>query len=191
MKIGVLALQGAFIEHIRMFESLGVQTVEIRKLADFTEDLDGIVFPGGESTVMGKLLHELELMEPVKQALQKGLPAFGTCAGLILMAKKFVDSKFLHFQVLDVVVRRHGFGRQLGSFSAEHEFVGIGTYPMVFIRGPYITEVGQGVEVLAKIDDKIVAVRQGNLLGAAFHPELTDDTRVHEYFLKMVEEALR
>jgi len=189
MKIGVLALQGAFIEHIKMLESLGAETVEIRKLADFTSDIDGIVFPGGESTVMGKLLRELELMKPIKQALLSGLPAFGTCAGLILMAKEFVDSEFLHFQVLDVVVRRHGYGRQLGSFSADSEFAGIGSYPMVFIRGPYITEVKQGVEVLAKVDDKIVGVRQDNLLGVAFHPELTEDTRVHEYFLKMVKEC--
>jgi len=189
MKIGVLALQGAFIEHIRMLESLGAQTVEIRQAADFTDDLDGIVLPGGESTAMGKLLRELGLMEPIKKALENGLPAFGTCAGLILMAKHFEDSKFLHFELLDVTVRRHGYGRQLGSFSSNSEFSGIGTYPMVFIRGPYITGVGSGVTVLAKVDDKIVAVRQGNLLGIAFHPELTDDTRVHAYFMQMIKKS--
>jgi len=188
MKIGVLALQGAFIEHIRILNSLGAKTVEIRQASDFTPDLDGIVFPGGESTAIGKLLHELGLMEPLKLALEKGLPAFGTCAGLILMAKEFEDSKFLHFQVMDITLRRHGFGRQLGSFRSDSEFEGLGTYPMVFIRGPYITKVGENVQVLAKVDDKIVAARQGNLLGIAFHPELTDDNRVHAYFLKMIEE---
>ena len=189
MKIGVLALQGAFIEHIHMLGSLGAQTVEIRQLSDFTGDLDGIVFPGGESTVMGKLLRELGLMEPIQQALLGGLPAFGTCAGLILMAKNFEDSEFLHFQVMDATLRRHGFGRQLGSFREDSDFADIGSYPMVFIRGPYITEVGPGVQVLAKAAGKIVAVRQGNLLGIAFHPELTDDTRIHAYFLRMIEEA--
>ncbi|MCL1996108.1 MAG: pyridoxal 5'-phosphate synthase glutaminase subunit PdxT [Defluviitaleaceae bacterium] len=186
MKIGVLALQGAFIEHINMLNKLNAETVEIRQKSDFTKDLDGIVLPGGESTAMKKLLLDLDLYEPIKQALEAGMPAFGTCAGLILMAKEFEDSTWKHFELLDIKIKRHGFGRQVGSFRVEEDFADIGKIPMVFIRGPYITEVRQGVDVLAKIGDKIVAVRQNNLLGVAFHPELTDNTGVHSYFLNMV-----
>ena len=186
-KIGVLALQGAFVEHIRMLERLGAKAVEIRKPGDFTPDLDGVIFPGGESTAMNRLLRELDMLEPIREALLRGMPALGTCAGLILMAKRFTDSGWQHFQVLDVTVCRHGFGRQLGSFRTEGEFAGIGRLPMVFIRGPYVTETGAGVDVLATVKDRIVAVRQGNLLGVAFHPELTEDTRLHAYFLRMVD----
>jgi len=172
-----------------MLRGLGAEAVEVRRACDFTGDLDGIVLPGGESTAMGKLLRSLNLLEPLREALSGGLPAFGTCAGLILMARRFSDPQPLHLGVLDVEVCRHGFGRQLGSFRCEGEFSGIGPVPMVFIRGPYITETGAGVEVLAKAEGKTVAVRQGNILGVAFHPEITDDTRIHSYFLGMVEEA--
>ena len=189
MKIGVLALQGAFAEHIKMLKHLGAETVEIRNGGEFPCDLDGLVLPGGESTAMNRLLHDLGLIQPLRNALEQGLPAFGTCAGLILMARDFEDSNWRHFQLMDIRVRRHGFGRQIGSFSTEGDFVGIGKIPMVFIRGPYITSVEPSVKVLAKVDDKIVAVRQGNLLGVAFHPELTEDTRVHAYFLRMVKET--
>ena len=185
----MLALQGAFAEHIRMLQTLDVTAVEVRRPCDFTPDLDGIVLPGGESTAMNRLLLELDMMEPLRTALRQGLPAFGTCAGLILLAKRFTDSDWLHFQVLDVTVCRHGFGRQIGSFRTEGEFAEIGRVPMVFIRGPYITEAGAWVDVLATVENRIVAVRQGNLLGVAFHPELTEDTRLHAYFLRMVEEA--
>jgi len=187
-RIGVLAVQGAFAEHIRMLERLGATALEIRKPGDFTPDIDGIVLPGGESTAMNRLLRELELLEPIRAALLGGMPAFGTCADLILLAKRFTDSGWRHFGVLDATVCRHGFGRQLGSFRAEGEFAGVGRVPMVFIRGPYIAEVGPGVEVLATARDKIVAVRQGNLLATAFHPELTDDTGVHACFLRTVGE---
>ncbi|MCL2223516.1 MAG: pyridoxal 5'-phosphate synthase glutaminase subunit PdxT [Defluviitaleaceae bacterium] len=185
-KIGVLALQGAFIEHIHMLEKLGATPVEIRQKSDFTPALDGIILPGGESTVMGNLLHKTGLFEPLRNALAEGLPALGTCAGLILMAKNAEDSAHKHLCVLGVTVRRHGFGRQINSFSTEGDFAGQGQVPMVFIRGPYITAVEDGVEILATAQDKIVAVRQKNLLGIAFHPELTGDTTVHEFFLKKV-----
>ncbi|MCL1998902.1 MAG: pyridoxal 5'-phosphate synthase glutaminase subunit PdxT [Turicibacter sp.] len=183
MKIGVLALQGAFLEHIEMLRKLGVETVEIRQKGDLV-DFDGIVLPGGESTAMGKLLRDLELFAPLQEALRGGTPCLGTCAGLILMSKRFEDSEWRHLDLLDVTVRRHGFGRQIGSFATTAEFAGE-SVPMVFIRGPYITEVGENVEVLAKVEEKIVAVRQGNLLGVAFHPELTEDFVVHRYFLGM------
>lgn len=185
MKIGVLALQGAFAEHVQMLKSLGVEAVEIRQRRDFVPDMRGVILPGGESTVMGMLLHKLGLFEPLRKALVAGLPAFGTCAGLILMAKESEDSPRRHLCVLDVTLRRHGFGRQINSFKTEGEFAGCGQIPLVFIRGPYITGVGAGVEVLASAKNRIVAVRQKNLLGTAFHPELTPDSRVHEYFLNM------
>ncbi|MCL2198841.1 MAG: pyridoxal 5'-phosphate synthase glutaminase subunit PdxT [Defluviitaleaceae bacterium] len=176
MKIGVLALQGAFIEHINMLKALGAAPVEIRQKADLAPDFSGLVLPGGESTVMSLLLHKLGLFEPLRTAIIGGLPTFGTCAGLILLAQ--------HFNVLDVAVNRHGFGRQINSFSEYGDFAGLGQTPMVFIRGPYITEVGDDVKILARAKDKIVAVQQNNILGVAFHPELTDDSKVHEYFLK-------
>jgi len=184
-KIGVLALQGAFIEHMHMLEKLGAEPVEIRQKADFTQDLSGLILPGGESTVMGMLLRKLELFDPMQKAIREGLPTFGTCAGLILMANKSEDSQLRHLCVLDITLRRHGFGRQIASFETEEEFADIGKIPMIFIRGPYITEVEESVKVLAHAQNKIVAVRQRNLLGVAFHPELTDDSRVHEYFLQM------
>lgn len=184
MKIGVLALQGAFIEHVRMLENLGATPVEIRQKSDFTPDLRGIILPGGESTVMGMLLRKLEIFEPLRDALADGFPAMGTCAGLILMAKKSEDCERRHLCVLDVTLRRHGFGRQISSFKTEEDFAGIGKIPMVFIRGPYVVEAGNGVEVLARAKNKIVAVKQNNLTGIAFHPELTADTRVHEFFIK-------
>jgi len=188
-RIGVLAVQGAFAEHVHMLEKLGASATEVRRPRDFTPELDGIVLPGGESTAMNRLLRGLELMEPIRKALLRGMPAFGTCAGLILLAKSFTDSGWRHFGVLDATVCRHGFGRQLGSFRAEGEFAGVGRVPMVFIRGPYVTEAGPGVEVLARARDKIVAVRQGNLLATAFHPELAGDAGVHSFFLRMVGES--
>jgi 5'-phosphate synthase pdxT subunit len=185
MKIGVLALQGAFAEHIAMLKKLGVTPLEIRQKSDLTAGLSGIILPGGESTAIGLLLHKLEIFAPLHKAITGGLPVFGTCAGLILMAKRAEDSETQHLNVLDVTVRRHGFGRQINSFGEEGEFAGAGKIPMVFIRGPYITQVGEDVEILATLKEKIVAVRQKNMLGVAFHPELTNDSKVHEYFLKM------
>lgn len=186
MKIGVFALQGAFLEHRQALEKLGVQTVEIRRREHFTDGLDGVVLPGGESTVQGKLLREERLLEPLKAALAGGLPAFGTCAGLILLAKKLSNDPNVYLGLLDVTVRRNAYGRQLGSFRTELDFEGVGIYPAVFIRAPYIEGTGKGARVLAETGGHAVAVRQGNLLATAFHPELTDDLRVHSYFLNMI-----
>lgn len=185
MKIAVLALQGAFAEHRKMLEKLGVSSLEIRQKKDFSASFDGLVIPGGESTVMGKLLLELDLLQDLKEAIEGGMPVFGTCAGLILLAKKIQNDPTVHIGAMDITAVRNAYGRQLGSFYAESEFAGK-TVPMTFIRAPYIESVGKGVQVLSEVDGKIVAARQNRMLVTAFHPELNDDTFVHEYFLKMI-----
>jgi 5'-phosphate synthase pdxT subunit len=189
MKIGVLCLQGAFIEHIKVLRQLGVECCEIRQSKDFTNDLSGLILPGGESTVIGKLLSELNLLEPIQSAINKGLPVFGTCAGLILLSKDIGDNSTTYLNSLDTTVKRNGYGRQLGSFTTVSEFKGIGQIPMVFIRAPYIISCKDTVDILAEIDEKIVAARQDNMLVTAFHPELTDDMQVHKYFLNMISES--
>lgn len=184
--IGILALQGAFEEHKKAMERLGVQAFEIRQRADLTKQrLDGIILPGGESTVIGKLLVQLELLEPLKQEIEEGLPVFGTCAGLILLAKKISDEEKHYLDAMDITVKRNAYGRQLGSFCTMQPFQGLGNIPMTFIRAPYIeaAEFDRGVEVLARVDGHIVAAMQKNILVTAFHPELTSDLRVHRYFL--------
>lgn len=188
MRIGVLALQGAFIEHERMLRELGADCFEIRQLRDISGQIDGIVIPGGESTVQGKLLRELGIMEPLRKMIRNGLPVFGTCAGLILLAKSIDGGEPPHLAVMDITAKRNAYGRQLGSFSTEGEFQGIGRIPMTFIRAPYISSA-DGAEILAAVDGKSVAARQGNILVTAFHPELTSDARVHGYFLDMVRAA--
>ena len=178
MRIAVLALQGAFAEHEQMLHRLGVETFEVRQLADWNQPKEGLIIPGGESTTQGKLLRDLGLFEPIRQTIIDGLPVFGTCAGLILLSP-------LHLGTMDIDVQRNAYGRQLGSFHTEAQVKGIGEdIPMTFIRAPYINKVlSPKVEVLAEVDGHIVAARQGNLLVTAFHPELDDDTRIHELFL--------
>ncbi len=188
MRIGVLALQGAFIEHERMLRELSADCFEIRQLRDISGQIDGIVIPGGESTVQGKLLRELGIMEPLRMMIRNGLPVFGTCAGLILLAKSIDGGEPPHLAVMDITAKRNAYGRQLGSFSTEGEFQGIGRIPMTFIRAPYISSA-DGAEILAAVDGKAVAARQGNMIVTAFHPELTSDARVHGYFLDMVRAA--
>lgn len=189
MKIGVLALQGAFLEHEQILERLGVETVEIRQLKDFQQPLNGLVIPGGESTVQLKLLHDLGLFQPIQEAINGGLPVFGTCAGLILLAQHVVGEEADRLATMNMTVCRNAYGRQLGSFHTEHQMEGIeGEVPMTFIRAPYIKEVGEGVEALAEVDGHIVAARQGRQLVTAFHPELTDDLPVHRYFLDLIEQ---
>ena len=185
MRIGVLALQGAFIEHERMLKELGADCFEIRQLRDIDTHMDGLIIPGGESTVQGKLLRELGLMQPVKDMITSGLPVFGTCAGLILLAKDIDGGEPAHIAVMDITAKRNAYGRQLGSFSTEGEFKGLCAIPMTFIRAPYISR-SYGAEILAEVNGKAVAARQDNILVTAFHPELTDNTSVHSYFLDMV-----
>ena len=190
-KIGILALQGAFAEHEQVLKSLGVETVQIRNRQDWEAhtDLDGLILPGGESTVMGKLLHDLDLFEPIKGKFEEGLPVFGTCAGLILLAKTIVGEQTKHLASMDINVARNAYGRQLGSFVTNADFKGIGEIPMVFIRGPIIETVGPEVEVLSQVNGAIVAAKEKQMLVTSFHPELTGDTRVHAYFLEMVTQA--
>ncbi len=185
-QIGVLAVQGAFIEHERILKSLGAEVFEIRQLRDLDRHLDGLVLPGGESTVQGKLLHDLGLFEPLKNLIEKGLPTFGTCAGLILLANKLSNDSHTYFGALPATVERNAYGRQLGSFYAEENFEGIGTVPMTFIRAPLIQSASEGVQVLATVNDQIVAIRYKNQLAISFHPELNEDLRVHRYFLEMI-----
>ena len=185
MTIAILALQGAFAEHAAMLDRLGTEHFEIRQLRDLERPFDGLILPGGESTVMGKLLRDLELFEPLRQRIQAGLPVFGTCAGLILLAKE-VEGGIPCFGTMDIAVRRNAYGRQLGSFYTEADCKGVGTIPMTFIRAPYIESVSGGAQVLATVDGNIVAARQGNQLVTAFHPELSGDLSVHRYFLTMV-----
>ncbi len=187
MKIGVLALQGAFAEHAKTLSELGAEIVEIRRKTQFTDALDGLVLPGGESTVQGKLLREEGLFAPVKQAIGAGMPVFGTCAGMILLAKRIEESETVHLGTMDIAVRRNAYGRQLASFRTRLLVEGVGEYPAVFIRAPYATELlSSAARPLAVHEGKIVAVRQANMLAAAFHPELTSDPRIHAYFLDML-----
>lgn len=185
MNIAILALQGAFAEHQQMLHTLGVDSVLIRNLADWQNYLEdnptqrGLIIPGGESTAMLRIIRDEQLLAPVRDAILSGMPVFGTCAGLIML-----DAD--HLGTMDIRVRRNAYGRQLGSFNAVSEVSGLGMFPMTFIRAPYIEEVGSGVEVLAVLDGHIVAARQGSQLVTAFHPELTDDSRLHQLFLHMV-----
>ena len=191
MKIGILALQGAFAEHAKVIEKLGVVSVEIRNLEDFQQcqsDLSGLILPGGESTTMGKLLRDQQMLIPIREAILSGLPVFGTCAGLILLAKEITSQEESHLATMDIVVERNAYGRQLGSFYTEEECKGVGKIPMTFIRGPIISSLGEGVEILATVDDQIVAAQEKNMLVSSFHPELTDDARLHQYFINMCKE---
>ena len=188
-EIGILAVQGAFAEHAAMLEMLGAGTHLIRQASDLKLPMDGLILPGGESTVQGKLLRELGLFVPLKQKIEAGLPVFGTCAGMILLAKKLEEDPVSHFGVMDITVRRNAYGRQLGSFLAHEKFGNLGEITMPFIRAPYISEVGPGVQVLASVDGHVVAAKEKNMLAISFHPEVTNETAVHEWFLDMVENA--
>lgn len=185
MKIGVLAVQGAFIEHEKMIRDLGHETVEIRQLKDL-DGIQGLILPGGESTVQGQLLRKLDLLAPLQQRIRDGLPVLGTCAGLILLAEKIEGDPQVHLGTLPVTVRRNAYGRQLASFVKDAPVSILSTdYPMTFIRAPYVTSVSEGVQILATVDEKIVGVQSGNQIGLAFHPELSADPRIHAYFLEL------
>ena len=191
MKIGILALQGAFVEHEKVLDKLGVESVELRNLEDFQQhqsSLSGLILPGGESTVMGKLLRHQQMLTPLREAILNGLPVFGTCAGLILLARQITSQEEGHLATMDILVERNAYGRQLGSFYTEADCKGVGNIPMTFIRGPIIREVGKDVDVLAVVHDQIVAAREKNMLVTSFHPELTNDVRLHQYFIDMCKE---
>ena len=188
MKIGILALQGAFVEHEKVLAKLGVESIELRNLEDFQQhrsELSGLILPGGESTAMGKLLRDQQMLLPLREAILNGLPVFGTCAGLILLAKQITSQKETHLATMDIVVERNAYGRQLGSFYTEADCKGVGKIPMTFIRGPIISSVGEDVDVLAVVNNQIVAAQEKNMLVTSFHPELTNDLRLHQYFINM------
>ncbi|MCU0476269.1 MAG: pyridoxal 5'-phosphate synthase glutaminase subunit PdxT [Anaerolineae bacterium] len=189
MKVGILALQGAFIEHAKMVRRLGAEAVEVR-LPAHLDGLDALILPGGESTTIGKLAVSYGLIEPLRE-FAKSKPTWGTCAGMIFLAKDIGIDRQPILGVMDITVNRNAFGRQIDSFEADLPIRGIegGDVHAVFIRAPIATAVGDGVEVLGALaDDRIIAARQGHLLATAFHPELTDDARVHELFLRLVRE---
>lgn len=189
MVIGVLALQGAFIEHQKSLATCGVESIQIRK-PEQLGSIQGLIIPGGESTTMGKLMEQFKFFEPIIELGKSGLPIFGTCAGLIMLAKDIAGSTQPRLGFMDMKAERNAFGRQVESFETNLDVPELGQEPMraVFIRAPYIKQVGDQVKVLAVYQDKIVLARQGNFLAAAFHPELTEDVRLHRYFIQMIQQ---
>lgn len=186
-KIGVLALQGAFKEHINIIKSLGYEAIEIRK-AEQLDDIDGIILPGGESTAMGKLLDDFKIKEVLVNKINNGMPVWGTCAGMILLAAELDGDEEAHLKVMDIKVKRNAYGSQLDSFISKEviEEVSDKEIPMVFIRAPYIVDIDENVDLIHKVNGNIVAARQGNMIVTSFHPELTDDSTFHEYFINMI-----
>lgn len=186
MKIGVLAMQGAYKEHIDILERLNVDAIEIRSNKDF-DNIDGMIIPGGESTAMGKLLNVLGIENKLKDAIKEGMPVWGTCAGMILLANQIDNQEENYLKVMDICVKRNAYGRQLGSFRAKEAVKDVGDdVDMVFIRAPYIKSIGNNIDILSVVDDNIVAARENNMLVTSFHPELTEDYRIHKYFINMV-----
>ncbi|OPA73491.1 glutamine amidotransferase subunit PdxT [Paenibacillus selenitireducens] len=186
MKVGVLALQGAVAEHIRSIEQAGATGVIVKRVEQL-EELDGLIIPGGESTTIGKLMRKYDFIDAVRQFSAQGKPIFGTCAGLIVLAERIEGQDDAHLGLMDMTVARNAFGRQRESFETDLPVKGI-EEPIraVFIRAPLITQVGPEVEVLSTFNGEIVTARQGHLLAASYHPELTDDYRLHQYFLDMI-----
>lgn len=190
MRIAILAVQGAFREHAQMLEMLGVSSVELRKKEDLAQAYDGLILPGGESTVQGKMLRELDMFATVKNQIQMGMPVLATCAGMVLLAEEIDGEEKAYLQTIPMVVKRNAYGRQLGSFCIENDFKGVGTVPMTFIRAPYVSAIGENVEILAKENDHIAAVRYGRQIALAFHPELCQNPAIHKLFLNMVSEYM-
>ena len=186
-KIGVLALQGDFREHIEMLKKCKVNAIEVR-LPENLKDIDGIIIPGGESTAIGNLMQRHNLGREIIKKHRQGMAVFGTCAGAILLAKGIAGSRQPRLNLLDISVRRNDYGRQADSFEAELKIDGIGGYNGIFIRAPVIENVRDGVRILSKLNNNPILVQKGNVLASTFHPELTSDKRVHEYFIKITEE---
>lgn len=186
MKIGILAVQGAFIEHEKILDSLGIRYIELRQKSDLQESIDGLILPGGESTVQGKLLKDLDMFDPLKKSIMLGLPVLATCAGMILLAERISNDNNVYFGTVPMTVRRNAYGRQLGSFYTTGGFNGIGEVPMTFIRAPYVESIGEDVEILATVDSKTVAVRYENQIALSFHPELDSSTKIHSLFIDTI-----
>ncbi len=185
MVVGVLALQGAFVEHEAVLDRLGAEWFEIRSPEDLKKEMDGIILPGGESTVQGKLLRDFGMLDDLKTKIDDGLPVLATCAGMILLAEKIEGDNTVHLGTMPVTVKRNAYGRQLGSFNARGSFGDLKDVEMEFIRAPYFTNLEDDVQLLSIIDGNIVAARYKDQVATAFHPELTADTRVHQYFLNI------
>lgn len=186
MKIGVLAFQGGIVEHINHLKSLNCEAVEVKRCEDL-DNLNGIILPGGESTTIGKLLKKTGVFQKLKEKIIDGLPVWGTCAGMILLAKEIENDSARYMQVMDITVRRNAYGSQVNSFLAKKVINEVcdEEIPLVFIRAPYITKVNENVKVLCKVRGNIAAVRENNMLATSFHPELTDNLKFHEYFINM------
>lgn len=191
-RIGVLALQGDFAKHIEVLERLGVRAVPVR-LPDHVDELGGLIVPGGESTTVGKLMSRFQVDRAIIRRADEGMPIFGTCTGMILLAREIEGSRQPTLGLMNMTVRRNAFGRQVDSFEADLDVPELGSQSVraVFIRAPFVTRIQNSARVLARLEGgQIVLVREGNCLAAAFHPELTDDTRLHEYFVGMVRAKL-
>ncbi len=192
IKVGVLAVQGAVTEHLHLLSQLpDVLAKEVKYLEELN-DIDGLIIPGGESTAIGRLLKDFNLLQPLKEKIQKGLPVWGTCAGMILLAKHLENDPTVHLGVMDITVERNAYGRQLGSFETELMIKGVSSnkIPLVFIRAPYVTKIKSNVSTLLEIDDHIVACRQQHMLATSFHPELTNDITFHRYFVDIIKKKV-
>lgn len=189
MVVGVLALQGAFIEHEKVLEKLGVKCIELRNAKDLEKHYDALVLPGGESTVQGKLLRESGMYDTIKSQIEGGMPVLATCAGMILLADNIEDDDTKHLSTMPVTVKRNAYGRQLGSFHTTDYVKGIGNVPMTFIRAPYIEKASDDVDILAKVDEKIVGVKYKNQYAFAFHPELDNNLSIHKMFVENVRQV--
>jgi len=186
--IGVLALQGSIIEHLRMLSKIeGINPCEVKSVSDL-DKVSGLILPGGESTTIGKLLRDFELAEPIIKRAHEGMPVWGTCAGMILMAKEIVNGDYTHLGLMDISVKRNAYGSQLDSFRSTISIPQVSNedIPLIFIRAPWVERAGENVNVLATLDNRIIAVQQNNLLATSFHPELTTTQAFHQYFAKLV-----
>ena len=188
MKIGVLALQGAIREHIKLLEKCSVEPVLVKFPRDL-ENINGLIIPGGESTTIAKLMKQYELDKAIKRRYKEGMPIYGTCAGAILLAKEILNSKQPKLGLMDISIKRNDYGRQIDSFEAELDILDQKPFKGIFIRAPVIDSIHNGCKIIAKFQDKPVLVEQNNLLVSTFHPELTDDIRIHKYFINMVEKS--
>ena len=188
IKVGVLAIQGAVAEHLELLNQIPDVCAQEVKYLDELNEIDGLIIPGGESTAIGRLLRDFNLLQPLKERILNGMPVWGTCAGMILLAKSLENDPTVHLGVMDITVERNAYGRQLGSFTTEVEIEKISSnkIPLVFIRAPYVTQVKSDVDILLEVNDHIVACQQKQMLATSFHPELTKDTSFHRYFINMI-----
>ena len=190
IKVGVLAIQGAVAEHLELLNQIPDVCAQEVKYLDELNEVDGLIIPGGESTAIGRLLRDFNLLQPLKERILNGMPVWGTCAGMILLAKSLENDLTVHLGVMDITVERNAYGRQLESFTTEVEIEKISSnkIPLIFIRAPYVTQVKSDVDILLEVNDHIVACQQKQMLATSFHPELTKDTSFHRYFINMIKQ---